>query len=696
MNSETDFQRDIPAENIRNVGVLTEFFESGFLQLLLDYAEPHEPHYTDVELACPLEVLSYSAPPLPSEMTRYWKHSGTNYQFNLTTALSQKQSICPADGLIISVCEEDKLQSIPETLQNISAEKPIPCMIFLDYQRITSEESPDRLSEMVKILSDSGYTALPLQLPIMKTDKGFCGCVDVIEQKAFLINGLYGEEITEIPIPEELAAEALSAYENIISAVEQNSPEIMQSYLRQIPIAPQKLKEALRKEVIAGHTLPIFCGTAPYYKAISISGLSRGRVDKKNGQAFLDAIADYLPSPLDVPAAQGINPHTGEPEIRNCKDGEPFCALAFGRESKTIAIKILSGIAVSGATAYNPQTKTKIQIKDLHKDISGKKEIKVAFCGEMALIEDAEFQINSGDTICSPEFPFAFPVSEKDYTMALRAKIQDAKAEKQILRQLTLGDNKFTVYKNPENGNVLFASSGDCISNIIRIITGELQISVIPETFCKETITQSVTFDTRSAALDCAPCVLQLTPHKCPAGIKIENRTNNSIPAKLIDQIKAGIMEASHCGILAGFPMTDIKVEILEAVQTSSVVSLKMFQKAGYQGMREAVRQACPILLSPRQKIKIISQTEDPGLILNLIARHDGQIIDIHMPEEKENLLIVRADMPVEELIPGTPFVSELRNCSRARGSYTIETTYFTPVSKQAEEKIIKNAQPFL
>ena len=112
--------------------------------------------------------------------------------------------------------------------------------------------------------------------------------------------------------------------------------------------------------------------------------------------------------------------------------------------------------------------------------------------------------------------------------------------------------------------------------------------------------------------------------------------------------------------------------------------------------MKEAVRQACPILLSPRQKIKIISQTEDPGLILNLIAQHDGQIIDIHMPEEKENLLIVRADMPVEELIPGTPFVSELRNCSRARGSYTIETTYFHPVSKQTKEKIIKNAQQFL
>ena len=93
MNPETDFQRDIPAENIRNVGVLTEFFESGFLQLLLDYAEPHEPHYTEVELACPIEVLSYSSPPLPSEMTRYWKHSGTNYQFNLTTEISRTQSI---------------------------------------------------------------------------------------------------------------------------------------------------------------------------------------------------------------------------------------------------------------------------------------------------------------------------------------------------------------------------------------------------------------------------------------------------------------------------------------------------------------------------------------------------------------------------------------------------------------------------
>lgn len=696
MNPETDFQRDIPAENIRNVGVITEFFESGFLQLLLDYAEPHKPHYTEEELACPLEVLSYSAPPLPSEMTRYWKHSGTNYQFNLTTEISRTQSVCPADGLIISVEKGDNLQSIPEALQSISAEKPLPYMIFLDYRRIISEESPGRLSETVKVLSESGYTALPLQLPIMKTDKGFCGCVDVIEQKAFLINGLYGEEITEIPIPEELADEALSAYENIIVAVEKNSPEIMQSYLRKNPIAPQKLKEALRKEVIAGHTLPIFCGIAPYYKAVSISGLATWNQDKKNGPAFLDAIADYLPSPLDAPAVQGINPHTGDPETRNCKDEEPFCALAFGRDSKTIAIKILSGIAVSGATVYNPQTKTKIQIKDLHKNISRKKGIKVAFCGEMALIEDAEFQINSGDTICSPEFPFAFPVSEKDYTMAIRAKIQDAKAEKQILRQLTLGDNKFTVYKNPENGNVLFVSSGDCISNIIRIITGELQISVIPETFCKETITQSVTFDTRSAALDCAPCVLQLTPHKCPAGIKIENRTNNSIPAKLIDQIKAGIMEASHCGILAGFPMTDIKVAILEVVQPSPAAPAETFKKAGYRGMKEAVRQACPILLSPRQKIKIISQTEDPGLILNLIAQHDGQIIDIHMPEEKENLLIVRADMPAEELIPGTPFISELRNCSRARGSYTIETTYFHPVSKQTKEKIIKKAQQFL
>jgi hypothetical protein len=172
------------------------------------------------------------------------------------------------------------------------------------------------LSETIKILSDSGYTALALQLPIMKPDKGFCGCVDVIEQKACLINGLYGEEITEIPIPEELAAEALSAYENIISAVEQNSPEIMQAYLRQIPIAPQKLKEALRKEVIAGHTLPIFCGTAPYYKAISISGVSRERVDKKTVRLF------WMQLPTTFPPLLMFRRHKVSTRIRESRKSE--------------------------------------------------------------------------------------------------------------------------------------------------------------------------------------------------------------------------------------------------------------------------------------------------------------------------------------------------------------------------------------
>ena len=336
MNNST-YSRQIPVGVIRNVGIVNDYCDNDLADLILDYTEPQPYRYTENQLAFPREVLSYSSVSYPNSLKAIYKHSDETYQINLLPYLSSEKEYIDlfADGIIFQMPPSDSLQSTIDTLTRhcLRFPRPIPCMIFQDYKYAGKRNSASKnwLPEFIKTAKESDYPLLPLQLPII-AEKEFCGCVDLLTQKAYIIEGFYGEEITEIPIPDDLSAQAEEGHQIILETLADCDPEIEEAYYSNRTVDLQILKQALRKKTISGKTIPVLCGIAAHYQPVTCCfGTSYDWPNKKGGRALLDAIIDYFPSPAEANAQtiKGFNPLTGAQETRHCSPDEPFTALVF-------------------------------------------------------------------------------------------------------------------------------------------------------------------------------------------------------------------------------------------------------------------------------------------------------------------------------------------------------------------------------
>ncbi len=627
--------------------------------------------------------------------TCFWHRFNTKHRINLIDTPGHvdftaevERSLRVLDGAVGVFCSVGGVQPQSETVWRQAKKYNVPCIAFVNKMDRTGADFFKVVADMKKKI---GVNAIPLTLPIGK-EADFLGVVDVLEQKAYHFLGENGNDVTEVPIPEDLVDMAAEAYSNAVEAVADDDEEIMMAFLEGELPEKEDLRKALRKSVIAGHIVPVFCGTAFKNKGV---------------QPLLNAVTDYLPSPVDIWETKGTNPDTNEPESRHCGDDEPFSALAFKVATdpfvgKLYFFRIYSGTAVRGMTAYNPRTgKTERFGRLLQMHANSREERDEIFCGDIAAAVGFK-NVVTGDTLCDEKHPIClesmtFPepvisIAVEPATTADRDKLSAA------LISLAEEDPTFTVSSNQETGQTIIAGMGELhLEIIVDRLKREFKVEANtgkPEVAYREALLKEVTQDSKFVRQSggrgqYGHCVLTVTPMERGHGITIVNKiVGGAIPKEFIKPIENGIREAAQTGVLAGYPLIDFNVDIIDGSFHPVDSSEMAFKIAGSMGLKEAAKKAGIMLLEPVMKVEVTTPEENMGEIIGDITSRRGTIAELDSSNATASRVL--ANTPLSEMFG---YATAIRSLSKGRASYTMEPDSFERVPANIQEKIVENTK---
>ena len=627
--------------------------------------------------------------------TCFWHRFDTKHRINLIDTPGHvdftaevERSLRVLDGAVGVFCSVGGVQPQSETVWRQAKKYSVPCIAFVNKMDRVGADFFKVVEDMKKKI---GVNAIPLALPIGK-EADFLGIVDVLEQKAFHFLGDNGNDVTEVPMPEELAEMAQEAYTAAVEAAADDDEDIMMAFLEGEMPEKEALRKALRKSVIAGHVVPVFCGTAFKNKGV---------------QPLLNAVTDYLPSPVDIWETKGTNPFTEEPETRHCGDDEPFSALAFKVATdpfvgKLYFFRVYSGTAVRGMTAYNPRTtKTERFGRLLQMHANSREERDEIFCGDIAAAVGFK-NVATGDTLCDEKNPIclesmSFPepvisIAVEPATTADRDKLSAA------LIALAEEDPTFTVSSNQETGQTIIAGMGELhLEIIVDRLKREFKVEANtgkPEVAYREALLKEVTQDSKFVRQSggrgqYGHCVLTVTPMERGHGITIVNKiVGGAIPKEFIKPIENGIREAAQTGVLAGYPLIDFNVDIIDGSFHPVDSSEMAFKIAGSMGLKEAAKKAGIMLLEPIMKVEVTTPEENMGEIIGDITSRRGTIAELD--SSNANASRVLANTPLSEMFG---YATAIRSLSKGRASYTMEPDSFERVPANIQEKIVENTK---
>jgi elongation factor G len=536
--------------------------------------------------------------------------------------------------------------------------------------------------------------AFPVFLPIGAEDK-FAGVIDVVNQKAFI----WGEgdvaaeglnyEVKESPAEHQERAKAALA--ELIDAVSNKDDAIAELVLEEKPITPEVLNAAIRRLTCKIELVPVLCGSA---------------FKKKGVQVLVDAVIDYLPSPLDVPAAQGLEPGTENVVHVPTDDGEKFCSLAFKLWTDTYAGKLVffrvySGHLKKGDTIYNPRTRKRERVSRLMViQGSERKDISEVFAGDIAALVGLR-NITTGDTLCDEDFdvtlePPTFP--EPVISMAVEPKTKaDRDKMSEGLQRLAEEDPTFRCFTNEETGQLIIAGMGELHLEIIRDrLFREFKVEAnagAPQIAYRETITKGADgegkFIRQSGGRgQYGHACIQVQPNEKGKGVEVENKiVGGTIPKEYIPAVIHGIEEAIKGGVYAGYQVIDIKVQVTDGSFHEVDSNELAFKMAGIFALKDAFKKAGPIILEPIMKVELTTPDEYQGDLIGDITRRRGMILNI---EAKLGQTIVNAQVPLAEMFG---YATAIRSLSKGRASYSMEPLTFEQVPNSIAEKILDSAK---
>ena len=628
--------------------------------------------------------------------TCFWKNerTGTKHRFNLIDTPGHvdftaevERSLRVLDGAVAVYCSVGGVQPQSETVWRQAMKYKVPIMAFVNKMDRTGADFYKVVADMRKKL---GAKVVPISLPIGAAET-FEGNIQVIDMKAYRYDGADGATLVEYDIPADMMDIAQEYHESLIENLADVDDEIAEMYLEgNMPNADQ-IRVALRKAVLAGALVPALCGTAFKNKGV---------------QLLLNAICDFLPSPVDIWETQGIDPVTEEPKKSFCGDDKPFAALVFkimtdpfvGRLS---FIRIYSGIATKGATVINPRTRRKERLgRLLQMHANSREELDEVLCGDIAGLVGLK-NSTTGDTLCdendqivleSMSFPDpVISIAVEPKTTADRDKLYAA------LGALSDEDPTFTIQSNNETGQTIISGMGELHLEIIldRLIR-EFKVeanSGQPEVAYREAMLKPASHDSKFVRQSggrgqYGHCVLNVIPGERGSGIVIENKiVGGAIPKEYIKPIEQGIREAAATGVLAGYPLVDFKVEIVDGSYHPVDSSEMAFKIAGSMGLKEAAKKAGMVLLEPIMKVEVTSPDENQGDIIGDITKRRGAIEQI---EPQDGTVRIQSSTPLSELFG---YATAIRSLSKGRASYTMEPSHFEPVPRAIQEKIVEKTQ---
>ena len=625
--------------------------------------------------------------------TCYW--SGSKNQFKPTRiniidtpghvdfTVEVERSLRVLDGSVTVLCAKGGVEPQSETVWRQADTYKVPRMIYVNKMDIMGADFYNVLHMVEDRLK---CNAVPIQLPI-GNEETFKGIIDLVEMDADIYYDDLGKDMRVEEIPADMVDLANEYHEKLMDAVSMFDEEIMEMYLDGQEVPQDKIRAAIRKATIANEMVPVTCGTS--YK-------------NKGVQKMLDAIVDYMPSPTDVPAIKGVNPSTEEEEERPSSDNEPFSALAFkiatdpyvGRLS---FIRVYSGTLNTGTQVLNSTKKQKERIgRILQMHANHREDIETVYAGDIAAVIGLK-NSTTGDTLCDEKHPvilesMEFP--EPVIRVAIEPKTK-AGQEKMTMGLIKLAeeDPTFKTYTDEETGQTIIAGMGELhleiiVDRLLREYKVEANVGA-PQVAYKETIKQSVKQDTKYARQSGGKgqyghVKIRVEPNESGKGYEFVNEVvGGVVPKEYIPAVDAGIQGAMLSGVLAGYPVVDVKVTLYDGSYHEVDSSEMAFKIAGSMAFKEACQKADPTLMEPIMKVSVIVPDEYLGNVIGDLNSRRGQI---QGQENRPGAVQVDALVPLGEMFG---YATDLRSRTQGRGQYTMEPHSYLEIPKSIREKII-------
>jgi elongation factor G len=591
-----------------------------------------------------------------------------------------ERSLRVLDGAVTVLDAKGGVEPQTETVWRQADKYGVPRMVYVNKMDATGAD----FLMCVNMLRDRlKCNAVPIQLPV-GSESGFKGIVDLVQNDSIIYMDDLGKEFVEGPIPAELVEQADEYRKAMIEAVVEADEDLMMKYLEGEEITVDEIKAAMRKGVIANQIVPVFCGSS--YK-------------NKGVQQMLDAVVEYMPSPLDVPAIGGVN-EDGEEDVREASDDAPMSALAFKIATdpfigKLAFARVYSGVMKSGSYVFNSTKGKKERIGRLVRmHANHKEDVEELRAGDLGAIVGLK-NTTTGDTLCDEDnaiilerMVFPDPV----INIAIEPKSKASQEKMGIaLAKLAEEDPTFKTYTDTETGQTIIAGMGELhLDIIVDRLTREFKVECNvgkPQVAYKETIRKTVKAEGKFVRQSggrgqYGHCWIELIPNK--GEYVFENATvGGSIPKEFISPIDAGIKEAAQTGILGGFPVLDFKVRLVDGSYHDVDSNEMAFKIAGSMAFKNAMAKADPCILEPIMRVEITVPTEYMGDVIGDVNSRRGRIEGM---EPRAGAEVIRAFVPLSEMFG---YATTLRSRTQGRGVYAMETSHFEEVPKNIQEQII-------
>jgi elongation factor G len=590
-----------------------------------------------------------------------------------------ERSLRVLDGAILVFDSVAGVQPQTETVWRQANKYHVPRISFVNKMDRVGANFDNVVSEMRKKL---GANAWPVLIPLGKEDH-LRGQLDVINKKAVLYsdNDVLGSTYEVAEVPDEYKALVDKAYAELVEQVANLDDEVGTLFLEEKPVTAKDLKAGIRRLTIANKFVPVAGGSAFKNKGV---------------QYLVDAVIDYLPSPIDIPPAKGIDPDTELEKDAVTDDNARFCSLAFKLWSdpfvgKLVFFRVYSGKLSKGDTVYNPRTNKRERISRLIQIQADKREdIDTCYSGDIAAIVGIR-NITTGDTLCDEDSPILLePPSFPDpvISMAIEPKTKlDQEKMATALQRLAEEDPTFRVYTNEDTGQTIIAGMGELHLEIIRDrMLREFKVDANagkPQIAYRETIIKNATGEGKlikqsGGRGQYGHVIVNVEPRKRGEGISIENKVvGGTIPKEYIPAVKKGIEEAVLNGVLGGYPVIDLHVDIIDGSYHDVDSNELAFKLAAIFAMKDAFKKGTSILLEPIMKVECVTPDEYQGDIMGDLNRRRGRIMNM---EAKSLATVVHAEVPLAEMFG---YATAIRSLSKGRASYTMEPSHFEQVPAQ-------------
>jgi len=618
--------------------------------------------------------------------TCHWKNHRINIidtPGHVDFTVEVERSLRVLDGTVAVLTARGGVEPQTETVWRQAERYNVPRMAYVNKMDITGADFFNVMNMMRERLNAN---PVAIQLPIGAEDE-FKGIIDLVKMDAIVYEDDLGKVTDEVEIPAEYKEQAEEYREKLIEACAEADDDLMEKYLGGEEVTEEEIRRAIRKATIACQMTPVTCGTSYRNKGV---------------QPLLDAIVDYMPAPTDIPPIAGVNPDTGEADSRPSSDDAPFSALAFKIMTdpfvgKLAFFRVYSGTLNSGSYVFNATKDNKERIgRILQMHANNRKEIDVVYSGDIAAAVGLK-NTTTGDTLCDEQKPIILESMEfPDPVISVAVEPATKNDQEKMgiaLQKLAEEDPTFRVHTDAETGQVIISGMGELhlqiiVDRMLREFKVDCKVGE-PQVAYRETIRKSVKAEGKFVRQSgghgqYGHCWLELVPQDAGEGFSFENKVvGGVIPKEFINPIEAGVKQAMEGGVVAGYPMVDIKVIVYDGSFHEVDSSEAAFKVAGSMAFKAGAEKASPVLLEPYVKVEVTVPEEYMGDVIGDLNSRRGRIDGM---EPRNGVQVINAFVPLSEMFG---YSTDLRSKTQGRGNYSMEVSFYDEVPKNIADAVV-------